>query len=163
MLDGATVAAAGTPVNIVVAQTSGAQIGNVDGSLEMYFEALRLASGKLLALTTPTAHVDPHMSSGQQSTRSVTDTVGDIFIPGHYIYHILRKGADVVLRPGTVIRARTAATVRLANGAVAISTPAPFASTLDTPHPDFVPAPLATPAESHGSAPKPTPQPTKTP
>ncbi len=165
VLAGMTVAAAGTPVTIVVTQTSAAQIGNVDGFLDMYFDALPLATGKRLALTTPSAHIDPRVSAGAQSTRSVTDTVGDIFIPGHYIYHILRKGADVTLRPGTIIRARTAATIHVSGGAVAVSTPPPFASSLDTPHPGFVPEPLTTPRGFHSPTPKPSPtvQPTKTP
>jgi hypothetical protein len=166
VLRGVTIARAGTPVNIVLTQTSGAQAGNVDGFVEMYFDALTLASGKTLPLTTPSAHITPHMSAGQASTRDITDTVGDIFIPGHYIYHILRKGADVTLRPGTIIRARTAATVRLEHrGAVAISTPAPFSSSNDAPAAGFMPAPFATPPGFHAPTPKPSPsvQPTKTP
>jgi hypothetical protein len=166
VLRGVTIAPAGTPVNMVITQASAAQAGNVDGFVEVYFEELRLASGKMLPLNTPTAHISPHMTAGQESTRGVTDTVGDIFIPGHYIYHLLRKGADVTLRPGTVIRARTGATVHVTNaGAVAISTPAPFRSSLDTPHPDFQAAPLATPPGFHAPTPKPSPSvhPTTTP
>ena len=157
VLRGVTVAKAGAPVNIVITQSSAAQAGNIDGFVEMYFEALRLESGKTLPLTTPSAHLNPQMSVGQQSTRGVTDTVGDIFIPGHVFYHLFRKGSDVTLRPGTIIRARTAATIHVANGAVGLSTPAPFASTLDTPHPDFEPAPLATPPGFHAPTPKPSP------
>ncbi len=162
VLRGVTVAAAGAPVNIVITQSSAAQIGNVDGYVEMYFDALPLASGRTLPLTTPSAHVDPHMTAGQQSTRGITDTVGDIFIPGHSIYHVLRKGADVTLRPGTVIRAHTAATVRVANGTLAVTTPAPFTSSLDTPHPDFVPAPFSTPPGFHAPTAKPSPDTTAT-
>ena len=157
ILSGVTVAKQGTPVSIVVTQSTAAQSGNVNGSLQMYFEGLPIASGKTLPLVTPSAHVDPNSTAGQQSTRAVTDTVGDIFIPGHFLYHMLRKGADVTLRPGTVIRARTAATVHVANGVVAVSTPAPFSSSLDTPHPGFVPAPLATPPGFHTPVPKPSP------
>ncbi len=158
ILNGVTVAKEGTPVGIVVTQTSAAQSGNVNGSLQMYFEGLPLASGKTLPLVTPSAHIDPSTTAGQQSTRAVTDTVGDIFIPGHFLYHMLRKGSDVTLRPGTVIRARTAATVHVSTtGAVAVSTPPPFSSSLDTPHPAFEPAPLATPPGFHTPVPKPSP------
>ena len=165
VLNHMTVAPAGTRVDIVVTQTSAAQAGNVDGFVDVYFEALPLATGKSLPLTTPSAHINPHMSAGQASTRGITDTVGDIFIPGHFLYHMVRKGSDVTLRPGTIIRARTAATLHVANGAIAISTPPPFKTTLDTPAPAFVPAPLATPPGFHAPTPKPSPSvhPTTTP
>ncbi len=166
ILAGMSIARAGTPVNLVVTQSSAAQVGNVDGSVEMYFESLPLTSGLMLPLTTPSAHINPSMTTGQASTRDITDTVGDIFVPGHFLYHILRKGSDVTLRPGTVIRARTAATVHVAKrGVVAVTTPPPFASTQDTPHPDFDTFPLATPPGFHAPTPKPSPSvhPTGTP
>lgn len=166
VLNHVTVAHAGTPVNIVVTQASAAQAGNVDGFVEVYFEALPLVSGRMLPLITPLAHIDPHVTAGQASTRGITDTVGDIFIPGHFLYHMLRKGSDVTLRPGTVLRARTAAAVHLlTGGAIALSTPSPFSSSLDTPHPAFEPAPLSTPPGFHAPTPKPSPsvRPTTTP
>lgn len=158
VLNGVTIAAAGSPVDIEITQSSAAQAGNVDGFVDVYFDALTLADGKKLPLVTPSAHINPHMSAGQQSTRGITDTVGDIFIPGHVLYHMLRKGGDVTLRPGTVIRARTAATVSLSHrGAFAISTPAPFNTSLETPHPAFVPAPVYTPPGFQSPTPKPSP------
>jgi hypothetical protein len=165
VLDGVTVAAAGTPVQIEVTQSSPAQVGNVDGTVEMYFGNLTLANGKTLPLSTPTARINPRMTAGQESTRELTDTVGDIFIPGHFLYHMLRKGSDVTLRPGTVIRARTAAALSISRGKVAINAPAPFATVSDTPHPSFQIAPLATPPGFHTPTPKPTPtaRPTTTP
>jgi hypothetical protein len=166
VLSGVTVARAGTPVDIEVTQSSPAQAGNVDGSVDVYFDSMTLADGKKLPLVTPTAHISPHMTAGQQSTRGITDTVGDIFIPGHVIYHMLRKGGDVTLRPGTLIRARTAATITLAHhGAYAINTPAPFNTSLETPHPGFVPAPVYTPPGFVPQTPKPSPsaKPTATP
>ncbi|MFN2450159.1 MAG: hypothetical protein ABR508_10315 [Candidatus Baltobacteraceae bacterium] len=163
VLGGATLAPAGAPVEIVVSQSSAAQMGNVDGTVEMYFKDLRLQGGRSLPLTTPSARINPRMTAGQESTRGVTDTVGDIFIPGHFLYHMLRKGADVTLRPGTVIRARTAAALSVARGTVAVSTPAPFTSASDTPHPSFSVAPLATPPGFVPKTPKPSPSPTKSP
>jgi hypothetical protein len=166
VLNGVTIAPAGTPVDIEVTQSSPAQAGNIDGSVDVYFDALTLDGGKKLPLVTPTAHISPHMSAGQVSTRGITDTVGDIFIPGHVLYHMLRKGGDVTLRPGTVIRARTAATISLSHhGAYAISTPPPFNTSLETPHPAFVPAPVYTPPGFHPPTPKPSPsaKPTATP
>ncbi len=162
VIHGVTVAAAGTPVEIEVSHTSAAQAGNVDGFVDIFFKPMRLPDGRTLPLITPTSHLDPHMSAGMQSTQNVTDTVGDIFIPYHLLYHVLRKGSDVVLKPGTVIRARTGATISIQRGAVAISTPPPLVTTADTPHPAFMPAPLATPPGYVPPTPKPSAKPTPT-
>lgn len=165
VLEGVTVARAGAPVNIEISQASAAQVGGVDGTVEIYFESLALPGGKTLPLSTPTARINPHMTAGQESTRGITDTVGDIFIPGHFLYHMLRKGGDVNLRPGTVIRARTAATLAIAHGALAVTTPAPFVTSEDAPHPAFSVAPVYTPPGYHPPTPKPSPSvhPTSTP
>ena len=159
VVGGRTIAPAGTPVRIEIVNDSPAQIGNVDGSMQIYFEALTLPSGTILPLHTPTAHLEPHMSAGQESTRGLTDTVADIFIPYHYLYHVLRKGQDVVLRPGTVIRARTAATLTTAKGGiVSIATPAPFSMNLDRPFAAFSPSPTATVPGFALPTPKPRPR-----
>jgi hypothetical protein len=163
VLGGITIAQAGAPVNIDITQASAAQVGGVDGTVEIYFESLPLAGGKTLPLSTPTARINPHMSAGQESTRGITDTVGDIFIPGHLLYHMLRKGGDVTLRPGTVIRARTAATLGVAHGTVALTTPAPFVTSQDAPHPAFSVAPIYTPPGYHPPTPKPSPSVSPTP
>lgn len=157
VLDHQTVAAAGAPVEIEVTQSAAAQAGNVDGTVEIFFRNLKLAQGRDLPLITPTARINPHMSAGAESTRGVTDTIGDIFIPGHMLYHIFRKGSDVTLRPGTVMRARTAATLSVARGGVAIATPAPFVTNADKPHPSFSAAPIATPPGFEPRTPKPSP------
>lgn len=163
VLGGITVARAGAQVNIDVTQSQAAQAGGMDGTVEIYFESLPIAGNRDLPLTTPTARIDPRMSAGQESTRSITDTVGDIFIPGHLLYHMFRKGSDVTLRPGTVIRARTAATVAVSRGAVAVTTPAPFVTSLDTPDPVFSVAPVYTPPGYHPPTPKPSPSVSPTP
>jgi hypothetical protein len=163
VIDGVTVAAKNAPVQIEVVQTRGAQMGNVAGSVEIYFEPFTLANGKQLPLHTPTAHIDPHMSTGQYNTRALGDTAADIFIPYHYMYHILRKGQQVDLRPGTVIRARTAAAIAVNNGAISLATPAPFTYSVDKPHADFAPVPLATPRDNPLPAPKATASPSPSP
>lgn len=165
VLDGVTVSPAGATVGIEVTQSSPAQVGGVDGTVEIYFQALPLAGNLSLPLSTPTARINPHMSAGQASTQGIEDTVGDIFIPGHLLYHMFRKGGDVTLRPGTVIRARTAAAVHVSHGAIAIATPAPFVTTVDTPHPEFSAAPMYTPPGYHSPMPKASPsvRPTRTP
>jgi len=157
VLDGTTVAPAGTPVTIEITQTSAAQMGNVDGYADIYFEPLALPGGKSLPLTTPTSHLYPQMTAGQESTRAATDTVGDIFIPYHIVYHILRKGSDVTLKPGAVIRARTAATLQFERGTLAVVLPPPLVTSADAPRPAFVPAPLETPPGYRPPTPKPSP------
>lgn len=166
ILDGKTVARAGSLVEIEVYEVTPAAAANQDGSVDIYFKPFSLENGKSIPLTTPTAHIDPHMSVGQYNTRATVDTIGDIFIPGHYLYHMLRKGRDVTLGPGTMLRARTAASVMVVrNGALAIATPQPFLTVKDTPHPAFSPAPMYTPPGFHLATPKPTPsvKPTSTP
>lgn len=164
VVGGFTLAPAGTPVRIEIVNDSPAQMANVDGSVQIHFEALALPGGTILPLHTPTAHIDPHMSAGQASTRGLTDTVADIFIPYHYLYHVLRKGQEVVLRPGTVIRARTAATLTTAKGGiVSIATPAPFSMSLDKPFAAFSPTPTATIPGFELPTPKPSPSPSPSP
>jgi hypothetical protein len=157
VLGGMTVAAAGAPVQIRILHTSGAQLANVDGSVDIYFEPFTLANGQALPLVTPTSHIDPYLTPGQTSTRATTDTIGDIFIPYHFLYHMLRKGMEVDLRPGTVMRARIAAELRTVAGAVAIVTPQPIARAADTPRPPFKPAYVATPPGFTTPTPKPSP------
>ena len=165
ILGGRTIASMGSPVDIEVSQVYPAQMGNQDGAVDIYFKALTLADGTSIPLVTPISHIDPHVSVGQYNTRAVGDTIGDIFIPGHYIYHMLRKGHDVVLGPGTLLRARTGASIRVARGAIVVATPQPLITVSDTPHPGFVPAPVYTPPGFHMPTPKPSPSihPTSTP
>ena len=157
VLGGITAAPAGAPVQIRILHAQGAQMANVDGSVDIYFEPFTLANGQALPLVTPTSHIDPYLTAGQSSTRNVTDTVGDIFIPYHFLYHMLRKGMEVDLRPGTVMRARIAAELRATAGAVAILTPPPIAGAADTPRPPFRPASVATPPGFTTPTPKPSP------
>src|SRR5947199_9744997 len=59
VVGGVTAAPAGAPVAIRITHSSGAQMANVDGSVDIYFEPLTLANGAALPLLTPTAHIDP--------------------------------------------------------------------------------------------------------
>ena len=157
VIGGITAAPAGAPVQIRIIHSSGAQMANVDGSVDIYFEPFTLTTGGTLPLVTPTGHIDPHLTAGQSSTRNVTDTVGDIFIPYHFLYHMLRKGMEVDLRPGTVIRARTAAELRFTAGSLAIVTPPAIAGAADVPHAAIKIPPVATPPGFATPTPKPSP------
>jgi hypothetical protein len=157
VVGGITAAPAGAPVQIRIVHSTGAQLANVDGSVDIYFQPLTLATGGTLPLVTPTGHIDPHLTAGQASTRGVTDTVGDIFIPYHFLYHMLRKGMEVDLKPGTVIRARTAAELRFTAGSLAIITPPAIAGAADAPRAAIKIAPVATPPGFATPTPKPSP------
>jgi len=151
-------------VQIEVLKADAAQIGNVDGSVDIYFEPLPLPGGKTLPLHTPTEHIDPHISGGQASTKAIADTVEDIVIPYHYLYHVLRKGMEVDLHPGTQIRARTAAVVAIgASGQVVVTTPPPFDLNTDKPATQFKPAPYWAPPGVATPSPKPSPTASPTP
>lgn len=156
VVGGTTIAPAGTAVQVAILKTERAQIGNVDGSVDIYFEPLHLPSGTVLPLRTPTEHLNPHLTAGASSTRGITDTVGDIFIPYHYMYHVLRKGMEVDLRAGTVLRARTAAIVGTSAGRVVVATPPPFSLNVEKPAANFPRHELAEPV---GVTPLPTKQP----
>ncbi len=99
VLGGITVAPAGTPVRIKITDVHGAQAPDVDGSIDILFEPMRLANQTQLPLRTPTAHVTVHVTAGEASTAGVADTIKDIFIPYHYLYRLFRKGAELDLRP----------------------------------------------------------------
>jgi len=157
VLGGITAAPAGAPVQIQIVHATGAQLANVDGFVDIYFEPLTLATGGTLPLVTPTSHIDPHLTAGQASTRGVTDTVGDIFIPYHYLYHMLRKGLEVDLKPGTVIRARTGSELRFTAGSLAIVSPPAIAGAADAPRAAIKIAPVATPPGFVEPTPKPSP------
>ncbi len=166
-LNGVTVAPANTPVQIKVLDAEPAQMGDVYGFVDIYFLALRLPDGREIPLRAPTAHLTVNVTAGHESTVGAEDTVEDVIIPYHILYHAFRKGRNFVLGAGSEIRARTEATVSVSpGGAVAIKTPMPFVVGGEAPHTTFSAAPIATPGESfltHKSTPKPTPTASPTP
>ncbi|MBV9150063.1 MAG: hypothetical protein JO024_09360 [Candidatus Eremiobacteraeota bacterium] len=158
VLGGVTVAPAGTPARIKITDVRGAQAPDVDGSIDILFEPIRLANQSMMPLLTPTTHVTVHVTAGQASTAGVADTIEDIFIPYHVLYRMFRKGAEVDLRPGTILRARTAAILRVAGGVVSVVAPPPFHLSVDQPHSHFSPLPFVTVAPKKTPTPIPRPQ-----
>ena len=161
-IDGKTIAAAGTPVQIRVLDAEPAQMGDVYGFVDIYFLPVRLPDGREIPLRAPTAHLTVNLTAGHQSTVGIEDTVEDVIIPYHFLYHAFRKGRNFQLGAGSEIRARTEATISVApNGTVAIKTPAPvIAGDSETPATSFSAMPFATPApafQSHRPTPKPSP------
>jgi hypothetical protein len=143
---GRTLAPAGTPARIRIVDVSPADIADVYGFVDIFFEPLALPEGRELPLRAPVARLTPNLTYGHASTVGAEDTVGDIFVPYYPVYQILRKGKNFVLGPGSVIPANTEATITAQpNGAIAIVTPHPLAQSTAPPNATFPVMPLATP------------------
>jgi len=163
---GHVVAAAGTTGGLRIVAVSRADIGDVYGFVDVYFEPLTLPDGRTLPLRAPVARLSPHVTAGHASTVGLEDTVGGMTIPYYMLFSIFRKGKNFVLNPGAQIPARTEATLTaLPNGTVAIETPRPPVTSLVVPNSSFPVEPIATPfgpadgkRQVHPS-PSPTPSP----
>jgi hypothetical protein len=134
---GQTLAPAGTPEKIKIMDAEPAKSGDVYGYINIYFEPLALADGRELPLRAPTNHLTAVTTAGHEATVATEDTIGDIFIPYHVLYHAFRKGRNFVLGPGSEIRARTEASISVTKGVVIIGTPQPITGQLAAPHSSF--------------------------
>lgn len=154
---GTVVAPAGAPATLAIVTTQGAHSGDIDGAVQIHLDPLALSGGAPpLPIRAYHEYLNIELTSGQQSTRSTTDTVADIFIPYHAIYHAFRRGRQLVLPVGSVLRAQTAATIDASDPRhVVLSTPPPFVSNYDAPHSELTAPPLFTPAATR---PKPLPR-----
>jgi hypothetical protein len=165
VVGGRVLAAAGAPAQIRILDASRADIMDVYGFVDIYFEPLTLADRRSLPLRAPVARLAPRVSSGHESTVAAEDTVGDIVVPYYAFYQILRKGKNFVMGAGSEIPARTAATLTAQpNGTIAIVTPHPPANSAEVPNPTFPVIPVATPVGAHfetkpPSMPSPSPSP----
>jgi hypothetical protein len=162
---GRQLAPAGTPGKIKIVDVSRADIGDVYGFVDIYFEPLTLPDGRSLPIRAPYTRLAPHVSAGHESTVALEDTVADQVIPFHWLYHIFRQGKNFVLNAGSEIPARTEATLTaLPNGTVAIETPRPPMEDLLPPKSSFPVEPIATPfGPAAGKRPTPSPTPWPTP
>jgi len=163
ILNGVTLAPAGTAMTLIVSAAAPAKIGGIDGSIDFYFKPLDLGRYGALPIRAALSHVAIERSAGRAATRDTLDTAGDIFIPGYVLFHALRKGQNVVLPAGTAIRARTTASIDAADAQdVVIATPAPLRLSGDRPFSPFTPLPLFTerptvPQRSPSPSPSPSP------
>jgi hypothetical protein len=163
---GRTVAPAGTLAQIKIVDASPADIADVYGFVDIFFEPLTLPDGRALPLRTPVARLTPNVTAGHESTVAAEDTVGDIFVPYYPLWQILRKGKNFVLGIGSVIPAKTEATISAApNGATSIVVPRPMAQSTEPANATFPVMPMATPYGPALGRPRsrPTPSPTPTP
>jgi len=168
VIAGRIAAPAGAPAEIRIVDSSAADIADTYGFVDIFFEPLVLSDGRRLPLRAPIARLTPNVSSGHESTVGAEDTVGDIFVPYYPLYQILRKGKNFVLGPGSMIPAKTEATLTAQpNGSIAIVTPQPLAVGTAAPNAAFPVEPLATPfgpgEMPHGHRATPTPSPTPSP
>lgn len=167
---GRTIAAAGTPGQIRIVDSSPSDILDVYGFVDIFFEPLTLPSGRVLPLRAPIARLEPRVTAGHESTVAAEDTVGDIVVPYYALYQIFRKGKNFVLGPGAEIPARTQATiVAQPDGTIAVATPRPMQLRNESPTSAFPAVPMATPLggeptplRAH-SLPSPSPAPTTSP
>jgi hypothetical protein len=145
---GVTLAPAGTPGTLTLISRLKANMGNEDGAVQLHIDPLALAGrGRTLPLRLLHEYLTIERTGGQQATSDTVDTIGDIFIPYHLLYHYMRPGHQFVLPPGALVRATTEMTIDASDPkTIVFSTPPPFESTYDTPHSDLTPQPLYTPA-----------------
>jgi hypothetical protein len=148
VVGGVVLAPAEAPATLTVVTTAKAQTGDVDGAIQIHLDPLALPGRtQLLPIRAFHEYLTIEMTSGQLATRDTTDTIADVFVPYHSLYHALRKGRQMVLPVGSVLRAETDATIDASHpNALVISTPPPFVSTFDPPHADLTAAPFYTPA-----------------
>jgi hypothetical protein len=149
VVNGVTVAPAGSPIEIKIADASAASNPDIYGFVDIYFRPLALPDGRLIPLHAPASHLNINVSSGHASTVGIEDTIGDVFQPT-LLLHVFRKGRNFVLEPGAHIHAVTDATVVIARGGgVAIETPAPLVLDAETPISSYRSVPMATPQQSY--------------
>ena len=161
---GRAIAPAGTPVQIRVVAASPADIGDVYGFVDIFFEPMTLPDGRALPLRAPVSRLEPHVSAGHESTVEWEDTIEDQVIPYHFLYHIFRKGKNFVLKAGSELPAHTEATLTLLpNGTIAIQTPHPPAQDFHMPKPTFPTQAPATPFGPDHMSGRKTPAPVTTP
>ena len=170
VVDGITLAPAGSPERIKVLNVRAASSGDVYGYVDIFFEPLALANGLRLPLIAPSSRLTVHTTIGHESTVGVEDTVANILFPPHVLYEVFRRGRNIELGKGTQIRAEEGARITIVAGKAFIATPPPLPVLSATPAAAFTPIPLMTPAHprlpqsrSGPHAPTPTPSPSPSP
>lgn len=151
VINGVTVANAGAPAMIRVLGVHPAQAGDVYGTIDIAFEPLTIVDGRQLPLRAPVGHLTVNVSAGHESTVEAEEMATDIFLPAALLYQVFRKGRNVTLGKGAVVRAHAQAAVTVGkDGAIAINVPAPIMLPADQPAADFTVLPMA---KDHGYQP----------
>jgi hypothetical protein len=148
VVGGRVVAAAGTPAQLRIVDSSAAQMADVYGFIDIFPEPLRLPDGREIPLGVAKTRLMPRDTAGHESTVAIEDIVEDIAIPYAVVYQILRHGRNFVLHPGAELIAEIEATLVATPHGVAIETPRPLGASVETPHPAFEGLPIAQPMPS---------------
>ncbi len=144
VLEGTTVAPAGSPVEIRVSDASPATNPDVYGFVDIFFRPMKLSDGRSVPLHARIAHLNVLVSAGHESTAEAENAVGDIWAPT-LLLHVFRKGRNFKAEPGARVNAITDASVVVAkNGTIAVETPAPLVLDAETPVSSFRAVPMAT-------------------
>ena len=146
VVDGETLAPAGSTERIKVLNVRAASSGDVYGYVDIFFEPFALADGLRLPLIAPSSRLTVHTSIGHESTVGVEDTVANILFPPHVLYEVFRRGRNIELGKGTQVRAEEGARIAIVDGKPFIATPPPLPVLSATPAAAFTPIPLMTPA-----------------
>jgi len=170
VVDGITLAPAGSPERVRVLNVRAASSGDTYGYVDIFFEPFLLADGLRLPLVAPSSRLTVHSTIGHESTVGVEDTVANILFPPHVLYQVFRRGRNINLGKGTQIRAQEGAQIAIADGKAFIATPPPLPILSATPATAFTPIPLMTPAhprvpraKAGARAPSPSPSPSPSP
>jgi hypothetical protein len=157
VLNGLTIADAGTQTIVRVLSAHRATSGMVDGNMQIAIDPLPLKGGLSLPIRLTHEMISVQHSAGEQSTQDLQDMAGMLVFPGYIFYRALRKGKDVILEAGTPVRAFTAAALDARDpSVVVVTTPMPLIVNSDPVHAEFSPAAFV-------AAPTPHPRPTRTP
>jgi len=145
IVNNVTLAPEGTPATLTIVSVHKAAASDNDGSVQIVIQPLMLQGIGTLPIRAHREYLTVEHTGGQLATRGTTDTITDVFIPIAGFYTALRKGHEIVLPVGSVLRALTGATVDAGNtAAIAIIPPPPMVMNFDVPHSDLTPAPFYT-------------------
>jgi len=168
VVGGIQLAPAGAPETLKVVSTSPALAPDIDGSIRISLDPLTLPGHGTLPVSPAHEYISIDRTAGQQTTGAIGDTAVEVFVPIYSIAKEFRKGRELTLPRGSVLRAHTDASIDASSPAnIVIATPPPFQLNADEPHSVFTPIPLYTASEplarpSHPRHPVPTPSPTPT-
>jgi hypothetical protein len=168
VLRGVTVAPAGTPAAIKVADVQPAKAGDEYGFIDIYFMPMTLPNGQEVPLRAPQSHLNVNVSAGHESTVDLESMAEDIVFPAAILLQVFRKGKNFTLHPGAAVRAKAEATISVNDrGVVAVQTPSPMSLPADAPAADFskmkFAQPWASPPRNGHATPEPTATPAATP
>jgi hypothetical protein len=163
VVHGRTLAVAGTSVFMTVTETRRAS-NNVDGEIFVRLHPVKLSDNIELPLRLAHPVLSPPLVAANPE---------DVVLPAREI-HLLaaNAGQELVLPPGTILRAHTAATLDATDPRnIVVATPPPFTISTDRPYAAFTPIPLFTynpaftppPRRRRGTQATPKPSPTPSP